>query len=301
MIYNDFDQLIEKVKNFPTMKRVAVAAAEDEHTLEAVFKARSEGIVEPILVGNKERIKEIIKSMGESFQDENIHNANDVVESAELAVKLVNENKADFLMKGILETSTLLKAVVNKETGLGTGKIMSHFVIQKIPSYHKMLVTTDGGMMMYPTLEQKKAILENAVDTLIAIGYDKPKVAILAAVEKVNPKMPETLDADALAKMNQNGEIKNCIVEGPLSFDIAIDKEIAQIKGFISEVAGDADVLIVPNITAGNILGKSLVVAAKAKMAGFIVGAKVPIVLTSRGSSSEEKYLSIVMSAAAAK
>ena len=301
MIYNDFDQLIEKVKNFPTMKRVAVAAAEDEHTLEAVFKARSEGIVEPILVGNKERIKEIIKSMGESFQDENIHNSNDVVESAELAVKLVNENKADFLMKGILETSTLLKAVVNKETGLGTGKIMSHFVIQKIPSYHKMLVTTDGGMMMYPTLEQKKAIIENAVDTLIAIGYDKPKVAILAAVEKVNPKMPETLDADALAKMNQNGEIKNCIVEGPLSFDIAIDKEIAQIKGFSSEVAGDADILIVPNITAGNILGKSLVVAAKAKMAGFIVGAKVPIVLTSRGSSSEEKYLSIVMSAAATK
>lgn len=301
MVYNDFDQLIEKVKNFPTMKRVAVAAAEDEHTLEAVFKARSEGIVEPILVGNKERIKEIIKGMGESFQDDNIHNANDVVESAELAVKLVNENKADFLMKGILETATLLKAVVNKETGLGTGKIMSHFVIQKIPSYHKMLVTTDGGMMMYPTLEQKKAILENAVDTLIAIGYDKPKVAILAAVEKVNPKMPETLDADALAKMNQNGEIKNCIVEGPLSFDIAIDKEIAQIKGFSSEVAGDADILIVPNITAGNILGKSLVVAAKAKMAGFIVGAKVPIVLTSRGSSSEEKYLSIVMSAAATK
>jgi phosphate butyryltransferase len=301
VVYNDFDQLIEKVKNFPTMKRVAVAAAEDEHTLEAVFKARSEGIVEPILVGNKEKIKEIIKSMGESFQDENIHNANDVVESAELAVKLVNENKADFLMKGILETATLLKAIVNKETGLGTGKIMSHFVIQKIPSYHKMLVTTDGGMMMYPTLEQKKAILENAVDTLIAIGYDKPKVAILAAVEKVNPKMPETLDADALAKMNQNGEIKNCIVEGPLSFDIAIDKEIAQIKGFSSEVAGDADILIVPNITAGNILGKSLVVAAKAKMAGFIVGAKVPIVLTSRGSSSEEKYLSIVMSAAATK
>lgn len=301
MVYNDFDQLIEKVKNFPTMKRVAVAAAEDEHTLEAVFKARSEGIVEPILVGNKEKIKEIIKSMGESFQDENIHNANDVVESAELAVKLVNENKADFLMKGILETATLLKAIVNKETGLGTGKIMSHFVIQKIPSYHKMLVTTDGGMMMYPTLEQKKAILENAVDTLIAIGYDKPKVAILAAVEKVNPKMPETLDADALAKMNQNGEIKNCIVEGPLSFDIAIDKEIAQIKGFSSEVAGDADILIVPNITAGNILGKSLVVAAKAKMAGFIVAAKVPIVLTSRGSSSEEKYLSIVMSAAATK
>jgi len=301
VFYSDFDQLIEKVKSFPTMKRVAVAAAEDEHTLEAVFKAKSEGLVEPILVGNKEQIKEIIKSMGESFQDENIHSANDVVESAALAVKLVNENKADFLMKGKLETSTLLKAVVNKEIGLGTGHVMSHFVIQKIPGYHKMLVTTDGGMMMYPTLEEKKAIIENAVNTLIAIGYDKPKVAVLAAVEYVNPKMPETLDADALAKMNQNGEIENCIVEGPLSFDIAIDKEIAEIKGFNSEVAGDADILIAPNITAGNILGKSLVVAAKAKMAGFIVGAKVPIVLTSRGSSSEEKYLSIVISAAATK
>lgn len=301
MIYNDFNQLIEKVKGFPNRKRVAVAAAEDEHTLEAVFKAKSEGIVEPVLVGNKEEIREIIKNMNENFDDNNIYNAEDFVEAAELAVKLVNEGKADFLMKGKLETATLLKAVVNKEKGLGTGNIMSHFVIQKIPNYHKMLVTTDGGMMMYPTLEEKKAIIDNAVNTLLAIGYDKPKVAILAAVEKVNPKMPETLDADALTKMNQNGEIKNCVVEGPLSFDIAVSKEIAEIKGFNSEVAGDADVLIVPNITAGNILGKSLVVAAQAKMAGFIVGAKVPIVLTSRGSSAEEKYLSIVMSAAVAK
>lgn len=301
MIYNNFDQLIEKVKGFPNKKRVAVAAAEDEHTLEAVFKAKSEGIVEPVLVGKKEEIKKIIKDMGQDFEDSNIYDANDFVEAAEIAVKLINDGKADFLMKGKLETATLLKAVVNKEKGLGTGNVMSHFVIQKIPSYHKMLVTTDGGMMMYPTLEQKEAIINNAVDTLLAIGYDKPKVAILAAVEKVNPKMPETLDADALAKMNKEGQIKNCIVEGPLSFDIAISKEIAEVKGFNSEVAGDADVLIVPNITAGNILGKSLVVAAQAKMAGFIVGAKVPIVLTSRGSSSEEKYLSIVMSAAATK
>lgn len=300
MVYNNFDQLISKVKNFPTMKRVAVVAAGDEHTIEAVLKAREEGIVDPILVGDKKKIEEILKELKAEVIPENIYDAPGVKAAAKLAVDLVNHKKADFLMKGNIETSDLLKVVVNKESGLGTGRLMSHFVIQQLPTYHKMLVTTDGGMMMYPTLEQKKAIIENAVEILHAIGYENPKVAVLAAVEKVNPKMPETIDADELAQMNRSGEIKGCIVEGPLSLDIALSKEIAEIKGFNSQVAGDADVLIVPNITAGNILGKSLVVAAKAKMAGFIVGAKVPIVLTSRGSSAEEKYLSLVMSAAAA-
>lgn len=300
MVYNNFEQLISKVKNFPTMKKVAVVAAGDEHTIEAVLKAREEGIVEPILVGDKKKIEEILKKLKAEVSTENIYDAPGVKAAAKLAVDLVNAKKADFLMKGNIETSDLLKAVVNKESGLGTGRLMSHFVIQQLPTYHKMLVTTDGGMMMYPTLEQKKAIIENAVETLHAIGYENPKVAVLAAVEKVNPKMPETIDADELAQMNKNGEIKGCIVEGPLSLDIALSKEIAEIKGFNSQVAGDVDVLIVPNITVGNILGKSLVVAAKAKMAGFIVGAKVPIVLTSRGSSAEEKYLSLVMSAAAA-
>ncbi|MGI5892384.1 MAG: bifunctional enoyl-CoA hydratase/phosphate acetyltransferase [Bacillota bacterium] len=299
MPYCNFDQLVEKVKGFEKAKRIAVAAAQDEHALEAVMQAAKEGIVEPILVGDAAKIREILAQLNESVPEENIYDAPELVESAELAVKLVKEGKADFLMKGKLDTSVLLKAVVNKENGLGTGRIMTHFAIQKIPNYHKLLVTTDGGMMMYPTLEQKKDIIQNAVNALVNMGYEKPKVGVLAAVEKINPKMPETLDAAALKEMNQKGEITNCIVEGPISYDIAMSKEVAKIKGFESEVAGDADILVVPNITTGNVLGKSLTISAQATMAGFIVGAQVPIVLTSRGATSEEKYLSIVISAAA--
>jgi len=175
---------------------------------------------------------------------------------------------------------------------------MSHVVLNEIPSYHKLLITTDGGMMMYPDVKQKQEILKNAVDVLLALGYEKPKVAILAAVENVNPKMTETQDAANLKELNQAGVITNCIVEGPISYDLALSKEVASLKGYESPVVGDVDILLVPNITAGNILGKCLLITAGAKMAGFVVGAKVPIVLTSRGSSAEEKYLSIVLSAA---
>lgn len=213
----------------------------------------------------------------------------------------IHEGGADFLMKGKIQTADLLSAVVNKEEGLRTGKVMSHVVFNEIPNYHKLLVLTDGGMMMYPDLNKKKEICENAVGTLRTLGYDKPKVAVLAAVEKVNPKMPETVDADALKTMNKSGELADCIVEGPISYDLTMSKESAAIKGFESPVTGDADIVLVPNITVGNVLGKSLIYSAGAKMAGFIVGAKVPIVLTSRGSTSEEKYLSLVLSAAATK
>ncbi len=178
---------------------------------------------------------------------------------------------------------------------------MSHVVFNEIPNYHKLLVLTDGGMMMYPDLDKKKQICENAVDTLRTLGYKMPKVAALAAVETVNPKMQETVDADALKRMNLENEITDCIIEGPISYDLTMSKASAEIKGFESPVTGDADIVLVPNITVGNVLGKSLIYSAGAKMAGFIVGAKVPIVLTSRGSSSEEKYLSLVLSAAATK
>ena len=298
MIYQNFEQVYDNVKSVGKKAKMAVAAAEDHHTLEAVLKAEEEGIVEPVLVGSREEIRSILAQLNKNPDHYQIHHADSFEEAATKSVALIHQKEADFLMKGKLETATMLKAVVDKENGLGTGRVMSHFVINKIPTYHKLLVTTDGGMMMYPTLEEKKSILENAVETLKKMGYEKPKVAVLAAVEKVNPKMQETLDADQLAKMNAAGEIKDCYVEGPLSFDIAFSKEMAELKGFKSQVAGDADVFIVPNITAGNILGKSLVNAAGAQMAGFIVGAKVPIVLTSRGSSAEEKYLSILMSAA---
>ncbi len=299
MEYKNFDELVEKVKGYPSMKKMAVAQAGDEHTLEAVLNARKEGIAQPILVGNKKVILEILEKLGEKVQDSDIYEASDDVEAAEFAVKLVKEGKADFLMKGFLDTGVILKAVVNKENGLGKGGVMSHFTMFDVPNYHKILVAVDGGMVTYPTLEQKKAIIDNTVDTLVAMGYDCPKVGVLACVEKVNPKMPETIEARELQEMNERGEIKNSIVEGPISYDCAVDGEIAKFKGYESKVAGDVDILVAPNIHAGNIMGKMFAVTCKAKMAGFIVGATCPIVLTSRGSSAEEKFLSIVVSAAA--
>lgn len=301
MVFKNFEELIKKVQNSGSKKIAAVVAAQDEHTLQAVFKARKDNIAEPVLIGNKSKIKEILSNLKEDLDDSSIIDVEDDASAAAKAVELVNSNKADFIMKGKIQTADLLKAVVNKEKGLRTGRVMSHFVINEIPNYHKLIVTTDGGMMMYPNVDEKKQIIENAVNTLIDMGYEKPKVAVLAAVEKVNPKMPESVDAALLKEMNQKGEIKNCIVEGPISYDLTMSKESAEIKGYSSPVVGDADVLIVPNITAGNILGKALVFSAGGKMAGFIVGAKVPIVLTSRGSSAEEKYLSLVLSASAAK
>lgn len=301
MEYNNFQQLIEKVEKFQSKKTVAVVAAQDEHTLQAVFKAKKDNIVNPILIGDKPKIKEVLTILHEGLDDSAIIHAESDKLAAEKAVELVNDNKADFIMKGRIQTADLLKAVVNKEKGLRTGRVMSHLVIHEIPAYHKLLAVTDGGMMMYPTVDEKKQIIENAVSTFIAMGYENPKVAVLAAVEKVNPKMPESVDAGLLKEMNKNGEIINCIIEGPISYDLTMSKESAEIKGFHSPVVGDADILIVPNITSGNILGKSLVYSAGAKMAGFIVGAKVPIVLTSRGSTAEEKYLSLVLSAAAVR
>ena len=301
MEYKSFDDLIKKVQNLDSMKKVAVVSAQDEHTLEAVFKAKKDNIVEPILIGNKKKIIEILSGLHESVLEESIINVESDSEAAEKAVELINENKADFIMKGKIQTADLLRAVVNKENGLRTGKVMSHIVIHEIPTYHKLLAVTDGGMMMYPSLDEKKQILENAVSTFLTLGYENPKVAVLAAVETVNPKMQESVDADMLKKMNIKGEIINCIVEGPISYDLTMSKESASIKGFVSPVTGEADIIVVPNITVGNILGKSLVYSAGAKMAGFIVGAKVPIVLTSRGSTSEEKYLSLALSASAVK
>lgn len=280
---------------------MAVAAAGDDHTIEAVLNARKEGIVSPILVGDKKLIDAALSEFGATVPEEDIYDIPDIAESAKFAVQLVREGKANLLMKGKLDTSVMLRPVVNKETGIGKGGVMSHFTAFEVPNYHKLLVPVDGGMVTYPTLEQKKSIIENTVGALRAMGYDEVKVGVLACVEKVNPKMPETVEADELKQMNLRGEITGCIVEGPISYDCAVSKEIADFKGFHSPVAGDADVLIAPNIHAGNIMGKMLACTAGAKMAGFIVGAKVPIVLTSRGSSPLEKYNSIAIAAAASE
>lgn len=300
MVYTKFSEIVEKVKGDTKVKKIALTAAADEHSLEAVNEAAKEGLVAPVLVGDKAEIKKIIEKIGMDVSEENIYDVPDAKESCEFAVQLVREGKADFLMKGKVDSGVYLKAVVDKEKGLGKGGVMSHFTMFETPGYHKLLVPVDGGMVTYPTLEQKKAIIENTVGTLVDLGYDCPKVGVLACVEKVNPKMPETIEGNELKEMNKRGEIKNCIVEGPISYDCAVDKEIAEFKGFESPVSGDVDVLVAPNIHAGNIMGKMLACTCGAKMAGFIVGATCPVIMTSRGSSSEEKYLSIMLAAAAA-
>ncbi|MDR1886225.1 MAG: phosphate butyryltransferase, partial [Synergistaceae bacterium] len=256
MYYSKFDQLIVALKKSDKVKKVAVISAEDEHSLEAVLRAERDGLVEPVLIGDRAKIEGILSSLGGGRKD--IVPAGSVSEAAEAGVRLVNEGKADFLMKGKLDTKDLMQAVVNKKTGLNEGNLMSHFAIHELPWYDRLLVTTDGGMTMYPNLEQKAAIIQNSVDALVAMGYDRPNVAVLCAVEKVNDKMPETLDAKALKDMCEAGKIENALVEGPISFDLAVNAEKAKIKGYDSPVAGCADILVAPNITAGNILGKSL-------------------------------------------
>ncbi|MDP3387837.1 MAG: bifunctional enoyl-CoA hydratase/phosphate acetyltransferase [Eubacteriales bacterium] len=299
MELRSFEDLVSKVKNSSSIRKVAVAAAHDEHTLEAILKARSDNLIDPVLIGDKIGIMTMLNDMKVHFDKNAIIHTHSDSESASKAVELINNNKADFIMKGKLQTSDLLKEVVNTEKGLRTDNVMSHVAILEIPSYHKLIAVTDGGMVMYPTLQEKKQIIENAVDVFLSLGYLNPKVAVLAAVESVNQKMPETVDADLLTKMCTSGEIESCIICGPISYDLTMNKESAIIKGYSSPVVGDADILMVPNITTGNILSKALIESAKGKMAGMIVGARVPIVLTSRGATTEEKYLSLILAALA--
>ncbi len=296
-MYRNFDEIVEAVKQSSAKRVLAVAAAEDEAVIRAALHAQKERIAEPIFTGNSAKIKELLRSFD---ADENKYNIIDAGEgmAAQAAVELVKSGEANILMKGMLETRDMLKPVVQKENALRTGKLMSHVVVfGNLPHYHKLIVSTDGGMVMYPTLEDKKYIIENAVSTMRAIGYEKPKVAVLAAIEKVNPKMKETVEAAELKQMNLRGEIKDCVVEGPISYDVAMSKEIAAHKGFDCPYCGDFDILIVPDMTSGNLLGKCWIVTAGAVMGGIIVGAKAPIVMTSRGSSAEEKYFSIALAA----
>lgn len=294
----NWGEVIGRLSSLSSPKRVVVAAAEDEHSLEAVARVAQDGLVRPLLVGRAEAVAGLAEKVGLTLGTNDIRNEPDHEKAAALAVSLVRAGEGDFLMKGALETGQLLKAVVDKEQGLGRGRLMSHIAFQEVPAYHKMLLTTDGGMVIYPDLDQKKQILENAVDMLLALGYEKPKAAVLAGVEKVNPKMPETVDGAALKEMNLKGEIKNCLVEGPISLDLALVKEKARLKNYESPVAGEADILLMPNLCTGNCVGKTLLELAGAKMAGLILGARAPIVVTSRGASAEEKYLSLVLAAA---
>jgi len=295
----NFKEMAELVKANPVKKRIVLCCAHDEHSLDAVYEAFKEGIVEPVFVGKEEEIKAICAEHGFDFGAVTVYNVNVVVEPAKKAVELIREGKGDFLMKGRMQTADLLRQVVNKETGLQVGKIMSHVGLFQVPNYHKVVVLTDGGMLLQPDLEQKVKIINNAVEVLHSLGYDDPKVGVMCGAEVPNKKAQESMDAVAIKEMWKNGEITGCTVEGPISYDIALSKEIAEFKKFESPVAGEVDAMIMPSMAAGNMLGKSWTVSSNGMMAGIIVGAKVPIVLTSRGSSAEEKFYSIVLAAAA--
>ena len=279
-----------------SLKTLVVAAAHDRHTLEAVYEARDELGIGCVLVGDRERILTITSELGFSVDKDDVVDAAHDEECVQKAVSLINNGSGDALMKGIVDTGTLLRAVLDGESGIRGSGTLSHLAMLEVPTYHKLIGVTDGGMIPNPTLSQKADIVKNAVSFYKRIGYKKPKVAALCSSENENPKILETVEAAKLHELCREGKLGDCVLEGPLSFDIAVCRESADLKGFKSEISGETDILLVPNITVGNVLAKGLIYWAGAKMAGCILGARAPIVLTSRGASSEEKLLSIMLS-----
>ena len=278
-------------------KTCAVACAHDGHTLEAIITMRNEGLMDCLLVGHAEEIKKIAADHGFTVSDAEIIEAATDEEAAQICVDLVRDGKAGFILKGILQTGTLLKAVVNKQTGLNTGSVISHFLMMELPGYHKLLGVADSGMIPAPNLETKKAIIHNSVGAMQKLGYEKPMISALCAAETVSPKIIETVDAAALKEACLNGELGSCYVEGPISFDLAMNPESAKVKKYESPVVGNTDMLLVPGLAAGNSMVKALIQFAGAQMAGCIVGAKCPIALISRSASYEEKYYSLLLCA----
>jgi phosphate butyryltransferase len=283
------------------VRRLAVVAAEDEHSLTAVMRAVQDKVVQPLLFGDADSIKRILEHIGADLSDDAIIDVKDPIAAAAKAVSCVKEGAADVLMKGHIQTADIMRAVIAKEKGLlKEGNVISMLSLNDIPGYHKILVWTDMGIVLNPNLEQKKAIIENAVRVLMSYGYDEVKVGVLCAVENVNPKMQETVDAAALKEMSLKGEIKNCVIDGPISMDIALSAEKAKLKDFDSKVAGDPDILLFPNVLTGNITAKAVAhfVDGSASVI-FAVGAQVPLIITSRGTSIDGKYRAILGAAAA--
>ncbi|MCD7753715.1 MAG: phosphate butyryltransferase [Clostridiales bacterium] len=296
-----FDELISHVKECGK-KTVSVAVAEDEAVLEAVHAAREQGIADAILVGDEEKIRTIAKGLGIDPDEYRIINEPDHTQAARTAVKLTHDGVADMYMKGLLDTKGFLKSVLDKEVGLRTGKPLSHVAVFEVEGVRQLLFLTDVAFMTYPTLEDKVHIIENTVAVCHACGIENPKVAPLAAVEVVNPKMPVTVEAAELTRMNEEGKITGCIVDGPLSLDIAIDPEAAAHKGATGrKIAGDADVLLFPDIHAGNLVYKCLVHTAKVENGCILTGTKVPVILTSRSDSFQTKVNSIALAAVVAE
>lgn len=302
MVIQSFDSLkkhLSTKKQEP--KRVVVANATDEHTVSAVMSLYKDKILVPTLVGDKKLIVPLLKSLAfteEAISEIDIVDVTGDEEIAFKAVSLIRDGLGDVLMKGHIQTRDLLKAVVNKETGIRKQKALSHVAINEIPYFHKLLFLTDGGMMLTPDVATKKEILNNVLSLTKQLGYDKTNVAILDASENVNPKLQASLDAQEIKEAAANGAFPDAVIEGPISLDLSLSKEIAKEKEYESPVAGEADVLLVPDIVAGNLLGKSMVTFGQGKMAGLVLGAAVPIIITSRGSTTEEKMNSLMIACA---
>ena len=296
-----FDDLLWQV-NACEKKKLAVAVAQDKAVLEAVKAAKERNIADSILVGDADKIREIAASLSMNLNDYEIIDVKDITEASLTAVKLVHDGKADMYMKGLLDTKTFLKSVLDKEVGLRTGKPLSHVCVFEIPGIDRLLFLSDVAFMPYPTLEDKKCIIEYTVEIAKACGVECPKVAPLAAVEVVNPKMPVTVEAAELTRMNEEGEITGCIVDGPLSLDIALYKEAAEEKGALNrKVAGDADILVFPDIHAGNLVYKSIVHMVNCQNGNILTGTKAPVILTSRSDDCETKVNSIALAAVVAE
>lgn len=297
----NFSDLLSRVSACKK-KTLSVAVAQDKAVLEAVKAAKERGIADAILVGDEAKIREIAAELGMDMNEYTVINETDTVAASLKAVQLVHDGKADMYMKGLLDTKTFLKSVLDKEVGLRTGKPLSHVCVFEIPGIDRLLFLTDVAFMPYPTLEDKVNIINYTVEIANACGVEMPKVAPLAAVEVVNPKMPVTVEAAELTKMNEEGKITGCIVDGPLSLDIALYKEAAEEKGALGrKVAGDADILLFPDIHAGNLVYKTIVHMIDCKNGNILTGTKAPVILTSRSDTCEVKVNSIALAALAAE
>lgn len=296
-----FDDLISKVSAFD-MKKVSVAVAQDSAVLEAVKAAKERGIADAVLVGDESKIKAVAAEIGMDLSGFEMIHVEDDIEASLTAVKLVHDGKADMYMKGLIDTKNFLKSVLNKEVGLRTGSALSHVCVFDIKGLDHLLFLTDVAFIPYPTLEDKVNIINNTLEITRACGIENPKVAPLAAVEVVNPKMPVTVEAAELTKMCQEGAITGCVVDGPLSLDLAIDPEAAKHKGATDRaIQGDADILLFPDIHSGNLVYKALVHLATVKNGNMLTGTKAPVILTSRSDDFETKVNSIALGAVVAE
>ena len=296
----NFDDLLSRVKE-KKRKKVSVAVAQDEPVLEAIKAAKEQGIADAILVGDKNKIKEIADSIGMDITQFEVIHEPDVKKAALFAIQLVSSGRADMVMKGLVDTATFLRSVLNKEVGLRTGKVMSHVSVFEIEGFDRLIFLTDAAFNTYPDLKAKVQIVQNSVSVAHACGIECPKVAPVCAVEVVNPDMPATIDASLLSKMNDRGQIKGCVVDGPLALDNALSEEAAHHKGITGPVAGKADVIMLPNIETANVMYKTLTYTSNSRNGGILVGTSAPVILTSRADSFETKVNSIALAAVVAE